>query len=107
MVEAEPLVGDQVSKERGYYIMSLLGKDFGRAVRSYWGIKNGLQWALDLAFQEDDGCMRKDHSQQNRLVVRHMTINLLELEQTAPCFIEARRLKAGWTEVYFRTVLAV
>jgi hypothetical protein len=42
MVEAEPLVGDQMSRERGYYIMNHLGKDFERAVRSYWGIKNGL-----------------------------------------------------------------
>jgi hypothetical protein len=33
-----------------------------------------------------------------------MTINLLKQEQTATCCIEARRLKAGWSKVYFRTV---
>lgn len=41
MVEAERRVGDQVTKEHRYYIMSLAGnaQAFGEAVRSHWGIK--------------------------------------------------------------------
>lgn len=62
---------------------------------------------LDLAFQEDDGCMRKNHSQQNWVVLWHMTIDLLEQEQTALCCIKAMWLKAGWSGVYFRIVRAV
>jgi ribosomal protein L17 len=50
--------------------------------------------------------MRKDHSQQNFVVLRHMALNLLKHEQTATCGIKARRLKAGWSEDYLRQVLA-
>jgi predicted transposase YbfD/YdcC len=88
--------------------MSLAGdaQTFGDAVRSHWGIENGLHWVLDLAFQEDRSRMRKDHSQQNFVVLRHMALNLLKQEQSAKCGIKARRLKAGWSEEYLRKVLA-
>jgi predicted transposase YbfD/YdcC len=108
MVEAERKVGEHVSRERRYYITSLAGdaRAFGAAVRSHWSVENGLHWVLDIAFQEDASRMRKDHSQQNFVVLRHMALNLLKQEQTAKCGIKARRLKAGWSEDYLRQVLA-
>lgn len=108
MVEAERHLGQQVSKERRYYLMSLPGdaRAFGAAVRSHWQVENGLHWVLDIAFQEDASRMRKDHSQQNVVVLRHMALNLLKQEQTAKCGIKARRLEAGWSEDYLRQVLA-
>ena len=41
---AERRVGEQVTGERRYYILSLAGNTqaFGRAVQSHWGIENGL-----------------------------------------------------------------
>ena len=108
MVEAERQVGKQVSRERRYYLTSLPGnaQAFGEAVRSHWTVENGLHWVLDIAFQEDASRMRKDHSQQNFVVLRHMALNLLKQEPTAKCGIKARRLKAGWSEDYLRQVLA-
>ncbi len=108
MVEAERQVGEQVTCERRYYVMSLPGdaQAFGNAVRTHWSIENGLHWVLDLAFEEDRSRMRKDHSQQNFVVLRHMALNLLKQEPTAKCGIKARRLKAGWSEDYLRKVLA-
>jgi predicted transposase YbfD/YdcC len=105
---AERRIGQQVSKERRYYIMSLAGEAqaFGDAVRSHWGVENGLHWVLDIAFQEDASRMRKDHSQQNFVVLRHMALNLLKQEHTAKCGIKARRLKAGWSDDYLHQVLA-
>jgi hypothetical protein len=46
---------------------------------------------LDLAFQADSSRMRKDHSQQNFVVLRHMALNLLKQERTTTCGIKARR----------------
>ncbi len=108
MVEAERRVGQQVTCERRSYVTSLAGdaQAFGNAVRSHWSIENGLHWVLDLAFEEDRSRMRKDHSQQNFVVLRHMALNLLKQEHTAKCGIKARRLKAGWNEDYLRKVLA-
>jgi predicted transposase YbfD/YdcC len=108
MVEATRTVGEQVSTERRYYLTSLPGeaRAFGAAVRSHWSVENGLHWVLDIAFQEDASRMRKDHSQQNFVVLRHMALNLLKQEPTATCGIKARRLKAGWSEDYLRQVLA-
>ncbi len=107
MVEAERRLGQQVSKERRYYIMSLAGEAqaFGEAVRSHWGVENGLHWVLDIAFQEDASRMRKDHSQQNFVILRHMALNLLKQEHTAKCGIKAKRLKAGWSDDYLHQVL--
>jgi predicted transposase YbfD/YdcC len=108
MVEAQRRTGEQVSTERRYSIMSLAGdaQAFGAAVRSHWSVENGLHWVLDMAFQEDASRMRKDHSQPNFVVLRHMALNLLKQEPTAKCGIKARRLKAGWSEDYLRQVLA-
>jgi len=69
-------------------------------------VENGLHWVLDIAFREDASRMRKDHSQQNFVVLRHMALNLLKQEPTAKCGIKARRLKAGWSDDYLRQVLA-
>jgi predicted transposase YbfD/YdcC len=100
MVEAKRTVGEQGARERRYYLTSLPGeaRAFGAAVRSHWGVENGLHWVLDIAFQEDASRMRIDHSQQNFVVLRHMALNLLKQEPTATCGIKARRLKAGWSE---------
>jgi predicted transposase YbfD/YdcC len=108
MVEAQRCVGEQVSIERRYYLLSLPGeaRAFGAAVRSHRGVENDLHWVLDIAFQEDASRVRKDHSQQNFVVLRHMALNLLKQEPTAKCGIKARRLKAGWSEDYLRQVLA-
>ena len=105
---AQRKVGEQVSTERRYYLTSLPGdaRAFGAAVRCHWGVENGLHWVLDIAFQEDTSRMRKDHSQQNFVVLRHMALNLLKQEPTATCGIKARRLKAGWSDDYLHKVLA-
>ena len=76
------------------------------AVRSHWGIENGLHWCLDIAFREDDSRVRKGHGAQNLAILRHIALNLLKQERTAKCGIKAKRLKAGWDNAYLLKVLA-
>ena len=108
MVRSLRRIGEQLTRETRYYIMSLAGsaKTFARAVRVHWGIENSVHWVLDIAFDEDHSRMRKDFSPENFAVLGHMALNLLKHERTAKCGTKAKRLKAGWSEDYLCKVLA-
>ena len=107
MVKAERRLEGKTSFENRYYITSLSGNamQFGRAVRSHWGIENSLHWVLDIAFREDDSRVRSGNAAQNFAVLRHIALNLLKQEKTAKCGVKARRKKAGWNEKYLLMVL--
>jgi len=103
MVESERHLGDQVSGERRLYLSSLPAQDaavFQRAIRTHWGSENGLHWVLDVAMREDDSRVRKDHAGENLALLRKMTLNVLQQDQTIRGGIHAKRLQAGWDTNY-------
>ena len=69
---------------------------FLKRIGVHWQIENGLHWVLDVAFDEDQSRIRKDHVPQNMAVLRHMAINLLKRERSARVGIAAKRKMAGW-----------
>src|SRR5258708_20203917 len=95
---AERQIGEHVTRERRYYVMSLAGnaQAFGCAVRTHWGIENGLHWVLDLAFEEDRSRIRKNHSQQNFFVLRHLALNLANQQPTPNFGTKARHLNPSY-----------
>lgn len=109
LVEAERRVPGQVpTLEQRYYLVSLDGnvERFAQSVRSHWGIENQLHWVLDVAFNEDDSRIRKDHAPENMALIRHIALNLLRQDTSAKVGIKAKRLKAGWDNDYLAHILS-
>lgn len=108
-VISERRIGSTATTETRYYISSLPGnaRQILHAVRSHWEIENELHWSLDVAFREDDSRVRKDHAPENLAMLRQLCLSLLKQERSAKCGLKAKRLRAGWDEVYLLKVLDV
>lgn len=107
MVESERHVGDQISIERRFYIMSTGGdlNLFARNTRNHWGVENSLHWILDVVYREDESRIRKDHAPENMSLLRKMTLNMLKNETTEKSGINIKRKMAGWDNDYLLKVL--
>jgi predicted transposase YbfD/YdcC len=56
--------GDTTTVTERYFISNkdVPAEAFGKDIRGYWGIENGLHWMLDVNFREDECRVRKDNS---------------------------------------------
>jgi hypothetical protein len=75
------------------------------SIRSHWQIDNNLHWVLDVQFNEDKSRMRKDNSAENFARLRHITLNLLNQENSQRLSIRNKRNKAGWDDNYLMLIL--
>jgi predicted transposase YbfD/YdcC len=108
MVITERIIDQETASETRFYISSLEGNAdlILSAVRGHWAVENGLHWVLDVAFNEDQSRVRKDHAPANLAVLRQMAVNLLKQEKSAKGGIKAKRLQAGWNDDYLLKVLS-
>ena len=82
-IRSSRTIGNETAHETRYYMTTLTNVDqFAHAVRSHWGIENGLHWTLDVSFKEDYARNRKDHAPANMAILRKITLNLIKMEPT-------------------------
>lgn len=109
-VECERCANGAATTERRYFISSLSGADaaaLARAVRNHWSVENNLHWMLDMAFNEDQSRIRKDHGAENVSRLRRIALTLLKQDTTNKRGIKTKRLRAGWDEQYLCHVLRI
>ena len=83
-----------------YFISSLkpYAKRLACAIRSHWGVENGLHWVLDMHFAEDRNRARTGDAAANLALLRRWVIALLRQDSTMTGSIEKKRLEAGWKD---------
>ncbi|RQZ17092.1 ISAs1 family transposase [Burkholderia sp. Bp9031] len=102
MVESTREIGDAVATERRYYVCSLPpdAARIAHAARSHWAIENGMHWALDMAFGEDQCRVRVNNAAQNFAVLRRIALNLLRQDRTTKAGLKNRRMLACANDRY-------
>jgi len=93
---------------RRYYISSIKcqsGEKFATLIRNHWSIENAQHWTLDVAFNEDQSRVRKDHGDQNLAVMRRLALGLLRRDKQVKVGAKNKRLKAGRNTEYLLSVL--
>ncbi len=99
---------NQSKTTRRYYIASLIprsGEQIAGLIRNHWSIENSQHWCLDMAFNEDQSRVRKDHGDQNLAVLRRIALGLLRREKSVKVGAKNKRLKAGRNRDYLLRVL--
>jgi predicted transposase YbfD/YdcC len=99
--------GDSKTTRR-YYISSLKpqsGQQIAGLIRNHWSIENSQHWTLDVAFNEDQSRVRKDHGDQNLAVLRRLALGLLRRDRRVKVGAQNKRLKASRNRDYLLGVL--
>ena len=81
MIESKRTVKNRTSTERRYYLTSRKADPeyLNMAIRSHWSIENNLHWVLDVTMGEDGSRVRKDYAPENLAMVRHISLNMLQI----------------------------
>ncbi len=93
---------------RRYYIASLRpqsGEQIAGLIRNHWSIENSQHWSLDMAFNEDQSRVRKEHGDQNLAVLRRIALGLLRRDPSVKVGAKNKRLKACRNRDYLLSVL--
>jgi len=96
------------STQRRYFISSVpctSGEKFAGLVRNHWSIENGQHWTLDMAFNEDQSRIRKDHGGQNLAALRRISLGLLRRDKSVKLGARNKRIKAARNREYLLRVL--
>jgi predicted transposase YbfD/YdcC len=107
-VERERQLWNKTTHEVVFYLSSLEAgaQDFGKMIRSHWGIENTLHWTLDVTFREDSSRIRRDRAPENLALLRRFALNLINQEKTFKGSTRQKRFQAGLNNDYLLKILS-
>jgi predicted transposase YbfD/YdcC len=106
-IESTREIGDKVETEKRYVISSLPADSqrILHAVRTHWGIENGLHWCLDVTFGEDASAIRLRNAAQNFSLLRRIALNVFRADNSRSLSLPKKRKAAAWNPDYLAAVL--
>lgn len=106
-IESTREIGDKIEIDKRYVISSLPADSqrIMHAVRSHWGIENGLHWCLDVTFGEDASSIRLRNAAQNFSLMRRIALNLFRADTSRSVSLPKKRKAAAWNPNYLASVL--
>lgn len=99
---------NKTTREVQFYLTSLGcdARKLGETIRKHWGIENGLDWTLDVTFNEDACRIRSGHAPQNLALLRRIALNALNLELSFKRSHRQKANRAAMDNNYMLTILA-
>ena len=106
-IESTREIAGRVETEKRYVITSLSAdsRRILHAVRSHWGIENGLHWCLDVTFGEDASLIRLRNAAQNFSFLRRVALNLFRTDKSRSISLPRKLKTAAYNPAYLDTAL--
>ena len=106
-IESTREVAGHVETEKRYVISSLPAdsRHILHAVRSHWGIENGLHWCLDVTFGEDASAIRLRNAAQNFSFLRRLALNLFRADKSRSISLPRKIKTAAYNPAHLATAL--
>ncbi len=108
MVRRTRVHGDgRVEVETHYYASSLAPRVrlIAKAIRTHWGVENGLHWILDVQLREDSCPIRHEAGAANFALLRRIAVMLLKRDTTSKRGVRAKQKNAGWDHDFLLHVI--
>lgn len=108
-IESQRHIGDKLETDTRYVISSLPAEATRilYAVRTHWGIENGLHWCLDVTFGEDASAIRLRNAAHNFSFLRRLALNLFRSDTSRKMSLPRKRKTAAWNPDYLAHVLGL
>jgi predicted transposase YbfD/YdcC len=106
-IESTREIAGRVETEKRYVISSLPAdsRRILHAVRTHWGIENGLHWCLDVTFGEDASLIRLRNAAQNFSFLRRLALNLFRADKSRSISLPRKLKTAAYNPTHLATAL--
>jgi predicted transposase YbfD/YdcC len=106
-IESTREMAGRIETEKRYVITSLPAdsRRILHAVRTHWGIENGLYGCLDVTFGEDASLIRLRNAARNFSFLRRTALNLFRADKSRPISLPRKLKTAAYNPAHLVTTL--